>query len=50
MELRLHVMLCSNLGNENSDAGHIKCSHGPHLARGRGQQVPHSWSRLLSVQ
>ena len=26
-------MLYSNLGNENSDAGHIKCSRGPRLAR-----------------
>jgi len=24
-------MLCSNLGNENSDADHIKCLRGPHL-------------------
>ena len=33
MELRLDAMLYSNLGNENSDAGHIKYSRGP--------QVPH---------
>jgi len=33
MELRFDAMLYSNLGNENSDAGHIKCSCGP--------QVPH---------
>ena len=32
-------MLYSNLGNKNSDAGHIKCSRGPHLAR--VPQVPH---------
>jgi len=25
MELRFNVMLYFNLGNENSDAGHIKC-------------------------
>jgi len=37
MELRFDAMLCSNLGNENSDAGHIKCSRGP--------QVPHPCSR-----
>jgi len=30
-------MLCSNLGNENSDAGHIKCSHGP--------QAPRPWAK-----
>jgi len=30
---RFDAMLCSKLGNENSDAGHIKCSRGP--------QVPH---------
>jgi len=39
MELRFDMMLCSNLGNEDSDAGHIKCSRGPHLVR--GSQVPH---------
>jgi len=33
-EFRFDAMLCSNLGNENSDAGHIKCSRGPHLANG----------------
>jgi len=26
MELRSDVMLFSNLGNENSGAGHIKCT------------------------
>jgi len=31
--LRFDAMLCSNLGKENSSAGHIKCSRGP--------QVPH---------
>jgi len=28
-------MLYSKMGNENSDAGHIKCSRGP--------QFPHPW-------
>jgi len=32
-ELRFDVMLYSNFGNENMDAGHIKSSRGP--------QVPH---------
>ena len=35
MELGFDTMLCSNFGNENSDAGHIKCSRGPHLPAGR---------------
>jgi len=35
-ELRFDAMLCSNLGDENYDSGHIKCSRGPH--------VPHPWS------
>jgi len=39
MEFHLDVLLCSNLGNQNYDAGHIKNSRGPHLAR--GPQVPH---------
>jgi len=39
MELRFDTMLCSNLGNENSHAGHVKCLRGPKLAR--GPQVPH---------
>jgi len=33
MELRLDVILYYKMGNENSDAGHIKCLRGP--------QVPH---------
>jgi len=37
MELRFHVTLCSNVGNAQSDAGHIKCSRGP--------QVPHPCCR-----
>ena len=39
MELCFDAILYSKLGNGNSDAGHIKCSAGPHLAR--GPQVPH---------
>ena len=35
MELRFDAMLYSNLGNDNSDEGHIKCS--------RGSQVPQPW-------
>jgi len=35
MELRSDAMLYFNLGNENFDAGHIKCSRGP--------QVLHTW-------
>jgi len=31
MELRCDAMLCSNLGSEGSDAGHIKCSRGPQV-------------------
>jgi len=37
MELRFEAMLYSNLGNQNSDAGHIKCS--------RWLQARHPWSR-----
>jgi len=40
MELRFEAMLYSNLDNENSDADHIKCSRGPHLAR--GPRVPYT--------
>jgi len=32
MELRFGVMLYSNLGNENFDAGHIKCPRGPQVS------------------
>jgi len=38
-KFRFDAMLCSNLGNENSDADHIKCSRGPHLTN--WPQVPH---------
>jgi len=37
MELRFDAILYSKLGNETSDAGHIKFSRGP--------QVPHPCSR-----
>jgi len=39
MELRFDAIVYSLLGGEDSNAGHIKCSRGPHLAR--GLQVPH---------
>jgi len=39
MELCFDMMVCSNLRSESSDADHIKCSCGPHLAY--GPQVPH---------
>ena len=31
MELRFDTMLCSNLDDGNSDAGDIKCLHGPQV-------------------
>jgi len=31
MEFRFVVVLCFNLGSENSDAGHIKCLRGPQV-------------------
>jgi len=34
MDLRFDSVLCSKLGNKNSDVGHIKWSCGPHLAGG----------------
>jgi len=39
IKLRFDAVLYSNLGNKNSDAGRIKCSHGP--------QVLHPWSTVL---
>jgi len=33
MELRFEATLYSKLGKKNSDAGHIKCWRGLHLAR-----------------
>jgi len=44
MEFHFGAMLCSNLGNKNSEAGRINCPHGPHLAS--GPQVPHPWSKI----
>ena len=41
-EFRFDAILCSKLGNENSDAGHIKCSRGP--------QVPHPWTGATKSQ
>jgi len=41
MEFRFDGMLFSNVGNENSDVGHISCSCGSHLTR--ETQVPHPW-------
>ena len=40
MELRFDTMLHSGLGNESSDAGHIKCSRGLHLAHGPPVTTP----------
>jgi len=34
MELRFDTILYSTMSNESCDAGHIKCSGGPHLAHG----------------
>jgi len=31
MEFRFDAILYPKLGNQNSDAGHVKCSRGPHL-------------------
>jgi len=41
MELRFDAMLCSNLGNENSYVGHIKCSD--------GRQVPRHWYKTTCL-
>jgi len=40
VEFRFEAMLCSNLGNENSDAGHIK--------QPRGLQVP-PWFKQIAT-
>jgi len=40
MELRFDAILYSKLGTKNSDAGHIKCSRGSHLAAGRRFPIP----------
>jgi len=47
MELRFGAMLCSNLGNENYGARHIKCLRGPQLAR--GLQTSHPCSSSLEM-
>jgi len=49
MELRFDAMLYSNLGNENFDAGHSKCSRGPHFARGWLIATLFLWSHELVV-
>jgi len=40
MEFRFEAMLCSNLPNENSDAGHIVYML---VQTAFGPQVPHPW-------
>jgi len=40
MDHQFDAMLYTTLSNDNSYADHIKCSHGPHLAR--GPQVTHT--------
>jgi len=47
MELRFDTMLYSNLGNQNYDAGHTKCSRGSNLAS--GPQVTHPCPRWLAA-
>jgi len=45
--LRFGAMLHSNLGNENSDAGHMKCLRGPQVLHpwcNASQQGAKSWS------
>jgi len=42
-ERRFDAIMYSKLGNENSDAGHNKCSRGTHLAR--GPMVLRTWLR-----
>jgi len=42
MEFRFYAMLCSNFGNEYSDAGHIECTHCP--------QVPYPCHRRISAK
>jgi len=48
IQFRFDAMLFSNLGGKNSDAGHIKCSRTPHLAR--GLQVLPFWSISIGLQ
>jgi len=47
VELHFDVILCYKLGNKNSDVDHIKCSRGPHLAR--GMQIPHPYFKEKTV-
>ena len=47
MELRFDAMLYSNLANENSDAGHMKCSRVPNFAC--GTEVPHPWYTIMKT-
>ena len=45
LEFRFHAMLCSNKGNENSDADHVKWSRRPHVAP--EPQVSCPWSEAM---
>jgi len=47
MEFYFDAMFCSNLGKENSDVGHIKCSRRPRLTH--GLQVHHPCSRHVQI-
>jgi len=50
MENRVDVILYSKLGNENNNAGHIKCSREPHLARGPHlARRPHGFPPLAYI-
>jgi len=51
MELHFDAILFSKLGNAYSDAGHIKCSRGPHLARGFPTPDLHNacWHNLTTI-
>jgi len=40
--------MCFNLGIDNSDADHSKCSHGSHLAH--ALQVPHPWPKVMEIE
>jgi len=60
MEFRFDTMVCSNMGKENSDAGHVKRSSGlevPHLCFIRStllyllqQQVLYHYEPFCSLQ
>jgi len=50
MELRFDAMLCSNVGNGKSDAGHIKCSCGRQVHHPRAKQkIFFSFSKTFVV-